>query len=148
MGEKKMSNKKITVRTGSLEEAAKEFIDIWHQVEQGHTPKAPIEKISFKDQRLLFKTLTPKRFEILEYVHERDGISIRLLAKELGRDYSNVHQDVKILHQLGLMLKNEKNDKYYVPWDVIVTEIPLSVVKKIKSSPHTPKQSPPRVAHG
>lgn len=108
MGERKMSNKKITVRTGNLEEAAKEFIDIWHQVEQGRAPQAPIEKISFKDQRLLFKTLTPKRFEILEYVHEQDGISIRSLAKELGRDYSNVHQDVKILHQLGLMLKDEK----------------------------------------
>ncbi len=133
--------------TGSLEEAAKEFIDIWHQIEQGHAPKAPIEKISFKDQRLLFKTLTPKRFEILEYVHGRDGVSIRFLAKELGRDYSNVHQDVKILHQLGLMLKNEKGDKYYVPWDVIVTEIPLSVVKKTKIS-HPSKHNPPRAAHG
>src|SRR3990167_3184920 len=123
-----MRKKKIIVRTGSLEQAAKEFIDIWHQVEKGSAPQSPIEKISFKDQRLLFKTLTPKRFEILKYVHEqgyiheKNGISIRFLAKELGRDYSNVHQDVKILSQLGLMLKNEKNDKYYVPWDVIVTE--------------------------
>lgn len=143
---KKMSNKKITVRTGGLEEAAKEFIDIWHQVEQGHAPQAPIEKISFKDQRLLFKTLTPKRFEILKYTHEQDGISIRSLAKELGRDYSNVHQDVKILHQLGLMVKNEKNDKYYVPWDVIVTEIPLSVIKKTKNSRHITHHNTPRVA--
>lgn len=143
-----MSNKKITVRTGNLEEAAKEFIDMWHQVEQGHAPQAPIEKISFKDQRLLFKALTPKRFEILKYVHEQNGISIRSLAKELGRDYSNVHQDVKILHRLGLMLKNEKNDKYYVPWDVIVTEIPLTVIKKPKNSQHTTNRNTPRVAHG
>src|SRR5207237_562861 len=126
-----MTSKKITVRTGSLEEAAKEFIDIWHKVEGGQSPKAPVEKISFKNQRLLFKTLTPKRFEILQHAHEHDGISIRLLAKELGRDYSNVHQDVKILHQLGLMIKGQ-NEKYYVPWDVIVTEIPLPVVKKTK----------------
>ncbi len=131
-----MSNKKITVRTGSLEEAAKEFIDIWHQVEKGNAPQTPIEKISFKDQRLLFKTLTPKRFEILKYVHEQDGISIRSLAKELDRDYSNVHQDVKILLQLGLILKDKKNDKYYVPWDVIVTEISLPAIKKPKNSGH------------
>lgn len=142
-----MSNKKITVRTGSLEEAAKEFIDVWHQVEQGNAPQAPIEKISFKDQRLLFKTLTPKRFEILKYVHEQDGISIRSLAKKLDRDYSNVHQDVKILSQLGLMIKNEKNEKYYVPWDVIVTEIPLIVVKKPRNK-HNDQDTPPRVAHG
>lgn len=144
-----MSHKKITIRTGSLEEAAKEFIDIWHRVEQGDAPKTPIEKISFRDQRLLFKTLTPKRFEILEYAHKQDGISIRLLAKELGRDYSNVHQDVKTLYQLGLICKNEKNDKYYVPWDVIVTEIPLSVVvKKAKNSRHLPNNNMPKVVGG
>lgn len=123
-------NKKITVKTGSLEEAAKEFIDVWHHVEKGGVQKAPIEKISFKDQRLLFRMLTPKRFEILEHVHEQGGMSIRFLAKALGRDYSNVHSDVKLLSQLGLMLKDENTAKYYVPWDVIVTEISLPVIKK------------------
>lgn len=141
-------SKKITVRTGTLEEAAKEFIDMWHQVEQGQAPEAPIEKISFKDQRLLFKTLTPKRFDILKHVHEHDGVSIRSLAKELGRDYSNVHQDVKILHHLGLMLKDENDDKYYVPWDVIVTEIPLPVIRKTQNHRHSHNQNTPRVAHG
>lgn len=149
MGDNTMNKKKITVRTGSLEEAAKEFIDVWHQVEQGHAPQAPIEKISFKDQRLLFKTLTPKRFELLKYAHEQDGISIRSLAKELNRDYSNVHQDVKILSHLGLMLKDEKNNKYYVPWDVIVTEIPLPTIKKNKPFRHTTTgHNTPRAAHG
>jgi predicted transcriptional regulator len=141
-------SKKITITTGSLEEAAKEFIDMWHKVESEQPPQAPIEKISFKDQRLLFKTLTPKRFEILQHAHEQDGISIRSLAKELDRDYSNVHQDVKRLHQLGLMIKDEKNDKYYVPWDVIVAEIPLPVIKKTKTHRHTANQNTPRVAHG
>lgn len=121
-----MSNKKITVTTGNLEEAAKEFIDIWHRIEQGQVSVKPVEKISFKDQSLLFKTLTPRRFEILSYIHEKGSMSIRALAKELSRDYSNVFQDVKILHRLGLILKDEKDDKYYVPWDVIVTELPLT----------------------
>lgn len=141
-------SKKITVRTDTLEEATKEFIDMWHQVEQGKAPQASIEKISFKDQRLLFKTLTPKRFDILKLAHEQDGVSIRSLAKELGRDYSNVHQDVKILHQLGLMFKDENDDKYYVPWDVIVTEIPLSVGRKTKTHRHSHNQNTPRAAHG
>lgn len=140
-------NKKITIRTGSLEEAAKEFIDIWHQIEKGHAPEAPVEKISFQDQRLLFKTLTPKRFEILKYVHEQNNMSIRALAKDLGRDYSNVHQDVKILSQLGLMIKDEKSEKYYVPWDVIVTEIPLTVVKKERRN-HNDPDMPSSAAHG
>ena len=141
-------SKKITVKTGNLEEAAKEFIDVWHQVENQQTSRAPVEKISFKDQRLLFKTLTPKRFDILKHTHEQDGVSIRSLAKELHRDYSNVHQDVKILHQLGLMIKDEKSQKYYVPWDVIVTEIPLPVMKKTKPHRSISNQKPPRAAHG
>ncbi len=142
-----MSNKKITIGTSDLKDALEEFADAWHKIEQGQAPQAPqapVEKINFEDQRLLFKTLTPKRFEILEYAHQQNGLSIRALAKELGRDYSNVHQDVKILYQLGLMVKNEKDDKYYVPWDVIVTEISLPMIKKSKLS-HHPK---PRVVNG
>jgi predicted transcriptional regulator len=151
-------SKKITVKIGSLEEAAKEFIDIWHQVEAGQAPQHPIEKISFKDQRLLFKTLTPKRFELLEHAHEHEGISIRALAKELGRDYSNVHQDVKILSQLGLIVQDEESEKYYVPWDIIATEISLPVIKKAKTRRHQTRRhhirkrnihkNAPRAAHG
>lgn len=121
-----MTKKKLTVGVGSIEDAARDFIDVWHQVESGKLPKnAPIEKITFSDQRLLFKTLTPRRCDLLRYVHEHGKISIRALAKGVDRDYSNVHQDVKTLLQVGLILKDEKNDKYHVPWDVIVTEIPM-----------------------
>ncbi len=98
-------------------------------------------------KRLLFKTMTPKRFEILKYVHEKGETSIRSLAKELGRDYSNTYQDVKLLNQLGLMLKNEEQGTYSVLWDVIVTEIPLTVVNQTKDSLDI-NYSPPRVANG
>ena len=142
--------KKITIRAGSLKDAAKEFIDAWHQAETQPALDAPVEKINFKDQRLLFKTLTPKRFEILEYVHASEGVSIRFLAKELDRDYSNVHQDVKILHQLGLMTKNKKDNKFHVPWDVIVTEIALPVFKGVKKLKplSKPKSKTSRVSNG
>ena len=54
--------------------------------------------------------------ELLEYLHEQGKMSIRALAKVLERDSSNVHQDVKILHQLGLILRDEEENNYYVPW--------------------------------
>jgi predicted transcriptional regulator len=130
-----MSNRKITVTVGSLEEMGKEFIDVWHQVELGKKIKgAPIEKVVFEDERLLFKTLTPKRCELLKYVHEKGKISIRALARQLHRDYSNVYQDVKALNHVGLMPKDEKDEKYYVPWKTITTEIPLCVGKSPKHS--------------
>ena len=77
-----MSKKKLTVNVSSIEDAAREFIDVWHQVESGHLPKnIPLEKISFSNQRLLFKTLTPRRCDLLRYAHEHGKISIRALAK-------------------------------------------------------------------
>ena len=121
-----MAKRKIIVTTGSLKDMGKEFIDVWHQAEAGKKIKgAPIEKIVFENERLLFKTLTPKRCDLLKYVHEKGKISIRALAKQLHRDYSNVHEDVKALHHVGLILKDEKDEKYYVPWETIMTEIPL-----------------------
>lgn len=121
-----MSNKKITVTVGNLKDMGKEFIDAWHQIESGKKIKGtPIEKIYFENERLLFKTLTPKRCDLLKHVHEKGKVSIRSLARELHRDYSNVYQDVKALNQIGLMLKDEKNNKYYVPWKTIATEISL-----------------------
>ena len=46
------------------------------------------------------------------------------------------------------MLKDENNDEYYVPWDVIVTEIPLTVFKKPKKTSRTTHNNPSRVARG
>ncbi len=139
-------NKKITVRTGTIEEAAKEFVKVWHQIENGNAELKTTEKISFKNPRLLFKTLTPKRFEILKYIHSCDGTSIRSLAIALQRDYSNVHQDVSILVSLGLILKNANG--LYVPWDVIVTEIPLTTNKIKRARSQNIPRKPRRAAQG
>lgn len=122
----KTSKKKIVVAVGSLEDMAREAIDVWHQAQAGKTPKGgPVEKIYFENEQLLFKTLTQKRCELLKYVHENGKVTIRALAKKLHRDYSNVYQDVKKLHYIGLMLKNENDNQYSVPWKTVVTEIPL-----------------------
>ena len=69
------------------------------------------------------KILSPKRLELLKTLHTLGTISIRQLAKELHRDYSNVHQDVKALNKVGVILESE--GKYYVPWETIMTEISL-----------------------
>lgn len=125
-----MKKRKLIVNVGSVEAAAKEFIDIWHRVETNQTPKnIPIEKISFHDAGQLFKTLSPKRCDLLRYIHEHGKISIRAVAKGLHRDYSNVYNDIKILHRIGLILQDKKDDKYLVPWDVIITEIPMVTIK-------------------
>jgi predicted transcriptional regulator len=145
-----MTIKKITVTTGSREQASREFIEAWRKAEAGHIPEQPVDKISFGDQRLLFQTLTPRRFELLRHVHEHGASSIRAISKELQRDYSNVHQDVRTLYDIGLMVKDNEN-MYSVPWDIIVTEIPLTVIhNQSKKHPRSGGHGdlPPRAAHG
>jgi len=147
--ESAMNRKKISVNVGNFDDVAKEVIDIWHKAEAGKAiADAPIEKIYFEKESLLFKTLTRKRCDLLKYVHESGAISIRQLAKELNRDYSNIHQDVKALYSVGLMLKNEKTKKYYVPWESIVTEIFLTKEATDKPNVHRHAHYHTAVAHG
>ena len=118
-----MTKKQLIVKVSSLEDSLANFKNVWEQAEKGEQLAAPIEILSFENASTLMKTLSPKRLELLKILHLLGEVSIRQLAKELHRDYSNVHQDVKALNQIGVIL--EKEGKYHVPWETIVTEISL-----------------------
>jgi len=118
-----MKKKKLIVKVSSLEDSLANFRNVWKRAEKGEKLTAPIEVLSFENASTLMKALSPKRLELLKILHMLGAISIRQLAKELHRDYSNVHQDVKALNLIGVILESE--GKYYVPWETIVTEISL-----------------------
>lgn len=126
--------KKLTVKVSSLKDSLAKFKNVWAQAEKGEKFDVPIEVLSFENASTLMKTLSPKRLELLKTLHLLGIVSIRQLAKELHRDYSNVHQDVKALHQIGIVL--EDKGKYYVPWETIVTEISLCNKRSPKHSHH------------
>lgn len=120
-----MKKRKLTVKVSSLDEGLNLFKEVWKKVETGKKLETPIEVVGFENATLLIKTLTPKRLELLQKLHAIGSSSIRALAKQLDRDYSNVHQDVKILNQAGLLLEDNKGH-YFMPWDKIITEIPMT----------------------
>jgi len=122
-----MSKRQLNVKVSSLKEAINEFKETWKRHEQGEKFSAPIETLRFENTLTLMKTLTPKRLELLQQLHTLGKMSIRALAKKLEREYSNVHQDVKALHHVGLVLQ-DNTGKYSVPWDKIVTEIPMTII--------------------
>ena len=51
------------------------------------------------------------------------------LAKETGRNYSNVHSDIVKLLELELIEKNEKG-RVFVPWDDVEIHAVLTVPEK------------------
>lgn len=129
-----MTKKKLIVKVSSLEDSLANFKNIWDRAEKGEQFPAPIETLSFENASALMKALSPRRLELLKILHMLGAVSIRQLAKELHRDYSNVHQDVKALNLIGVILESE--GKYYVPWETIVTEISLCTKNSPKHDHH------------
>lgn len=116
--------RKLAVGVASAKQAGDDFVKAWKRAEKGLPPEEPINRLHFADTATLFKYLSPKRFELLQYLRESGPLSIRKLAAELHRDYKNVHSDVKDLLYVGLIEETESG-LLSVPWDVIVSELRL-----------------------
>lgn len=64
----------------------------------------PKRTIGFETWTAFFRSMTPNRVALLEYVAAQDGVaSTRALSIAVGRDYSGVHADVAELVKLGLL---------------------------------------------
>ncbi len=116
---------KIEIKSPSLEEMGKEFVQVWRDAEQGKVPPKPVERVSFENLKILVQILTPKRIQVLTVLHEEGPSAIRALAKKLHRDYKNVHQDIQILERIGLV-EETKEGLVAAPFNKIVAEIRLA----------------------
>ena len=120
----KKSKTKIKVGVVNEAQANREFIDAWRRAENGKI-KRPEERIYFLEAATLLKVLSNRRLGLLHLLYEHGALSIRRLSKLLHRDYHNVHDDVRLLKQTGLIQQTGK-DTIGVPWDKIQAEIDLA----------------------
>jgi predicted transcriptional regulator len=114
-----MSAVKITVDGTFEEDAARRFIDAWRRAERGQ--KFRERHVVFESWDALARVLTGRRMELLRYVRRHKVPSIRALAKALGRDYSNVHSDVRALSAAGLL--DDAGGTLRADYDAIETRI-------------------------
>lgn len=114
----------LVVGVGGARQAGSDFIRAWKRAEAGLPVEHPVNRLHFTDAALLFKCLSSRRFDLLRHLREAGPMSIRKLAGELKRDYKNVHTDVKELACVGLIEQTD-DGLLNVPWDVIVSELPL-----------------------
>jgi predicted transcriptional regulator len=63
--------------------------------------------ISFESPALLWKTLTPKRWDILKALTGAGPVSIREIARRVDRDVKAVHGDVHALLGCGILTKTD-----------------------------------------
>ena len=64
--------------------------------------------IYFTSLEAVRSLLTDKRLALLHIVREQSPQSINQLAKIAGRDFKNVHADVKLLKEYGLVRMNKR----------------------------------------
>jgi predicted transcriptional regulator len=116
--------KEIQIGVGDSARTAKDFVDAWKRAERGDKVQAR-ERLCFENLETLFRMLTPGRWRLLKALRVEGPMSIRALAGVQGRDYKNVHRDVRQLESIGLIGRT-KDDKVEVPWDIVEARLRLA----------------------
>lgn len=115
----------LHVEVSSPEESLAQFGEALEETIQG-VEVEPFEGIGLENMVDLLKTLTPKRWELIQRLKREGPLTLYALAKVLGRDYKNVRLDVKALEDWGI-IERDKAGRVLVPWDEIDVRVPLAV---------------------
>ncbi len=101
--------KKIVIK--SREEFNKEVLDAAKKIDKGEKVKS-LKGQSFESLEAVRVFLTEKRLELWRTIRDKAPNSLVELARLVKRDYKDVHQDVSILVEVGLVdLRKPKNAK-------------------------------------
>jgi predicted transcriptional regulator len=111
-----------TMKTVTLEVASRE--DVTRRALEAFKGKKQRARISFATPELLWKVLTAKRWEVLKAMAGQGPLTIREVARRVGRDVKAVHGDVHALIDAGLLERTETNQVAF-PFDAIRVEFTL-----------------------
>ena len=84
--------------------------------------------LGFADSITLMTELSPARTELLRVLSREGPMRVYVLAKRLGRAYSNVHADVARLSRLALVARNAAG-KVFVPWKDVIIRVDSSILR-------------------
>ena len=112
--------KTIVVDVCTLEESLDDFKRVWETGIADHNPR-----LSFVSWALLHKVLAPARIDILRAMGGAGPLSIREVARRVGRDFKGVHTDITSLIVNGVVEKTE-DGKVVFPYDNIHVEFDIS----------------------
>jgi len=111
--------KTVILDVRSSNEAMADFIRVW---KSGKGEKAA--RISFATPELLWKVLTAKRWQLLKAMCGAGPLSIREVARRVGRDVKAVHTDVTALLNAGVLDRDEEG-RVIFPFDSVKVEFLL-----------------------
>lgn len=107
----------VTLDVSSRESTNRRFLRAFEGEPQG-------DIISFESPALLFKVLSGKRWEVLNIMTGSGPMTIRELARRLGRDVKAVHGDVHALLNAGILQKTDAGQIVF-PFDALHVDFML-----------------------
>lgn len=113
-------------------DAMADFVQVW---KSGRAEASA--RISFATPELLWKVLTAKRWELLKALCGAGPVSIREVARRVGRDVKAVHGDVMALLDAGVLDRAEGGGIVF-PFEAVKVEGPDCVERcsrRVSSSP-------------
>lgn len=108
----------LSIRT--LDTALSDFATSWEESKADEAAR-----IGFESWDLMHKVLSPKRLEIIRAMVGADPLSIREIARRVGRDFKGVHSDVTLLFNAGVVERG-KDGRMSFPYDRIHVDFELS----------------------
>ncbi len=110
--------RKVIIQVESFDIGLDRFKNAWETGEyQG-------EFITFETVEAMLRTLTSRRWDLVRHLQKEGAMSLRALARELGRDVKNVHGDVMALKEIGLI--EDHHAGVCVPYEVIEAHLRLA----------------------
>jgi predicted transcriptional regulator len=107
----------VTLSIASREDVSRRAVAAMRGEPQG-------SHISFESVELLWKTLTKKRWEILQAMIGGGEMSIREVARRVNRDVKAVHGDVTALVHAGIL--NQTKAGVAFPYDAVHVDFTLA----------------------
>ena len=111
----------LTVGVASLDDSKERMRHAFRGEKQGAF-------IAFASLELLWKVLTPMRWEILRTMTGAGPLAIREVARRLDRDMKSVHGDVKSLLKAGVLDRTE-DGRIVFPYDQIHVDFVVSAAR-------------------
>jgi predicted transcriptional regulator len=110
------------MKTVTLEVASAQ--DVKRRVLEAFKGKRQRARISFATPELLWKVLTAKRWELVKAMAGQGPLTMREVARRIGRDVKAVHGDAHALLDAGLLDKTE-DGRLVFPFDAVRVDFTL-----------------------
>lgn len=110
--------KTVTIEVASLDKTRERLLAAFEGEKQGNY-------VTFATLEALWKTFTPKRWELVREMTGAGALAIRELARRLNRDVRAVHSDVHALLNCGVLDKTE-DGKIEFPYDAVHVDFTLT----------------------